>query len=247
MNNAEYQFLAERTKYVNLDFMNYGYKDDSGFPIKNYKDKIWEYSLGLYLNLLRGFDLSDMDVLEIGSGRGGGTDAIRRYLNPKSIIGIDLNENNVGLASNKFIEGQYQVGDATGLQFKDNSFDMVVNVESSHCYCDIDKFFKEVKRILKPMGLFLYTDFRNKDDVDSIKDSLNESGLKIIKYEDITNNVVRSLSSDNERKDKLLDEITDDPIEKNIFAGLYAMKGTPMHRSFVYGDVIYYSMVMRNE
>ena len=41
-------------------------------------------------------------------------------------------------------------GDAEKLPFEDHMFDTVINVESSHCYGNMDAFVKEVARVLKP-------------------------------------------------------------------------------------------------
>ena len=37
--------------------------------------------------------LNGLNVLEVGSGRGGGLNYISRYLNPSSCIGVDYSEN----------------------------------------------------------------------------------------------------------------------------------------------------------
>lgn len=40
------------------------------------------------------------------------------------------------------------------------SADIVINVESSHCYGNFEKFTESVKKILKDDGSFVLTDFR---------------------------------------------------------------------------------------
>ena len=44
----------------------------------------------------------------------------------------------------------FQVGDAERLPFGDGTFDVVLNVESSHCYGRFDLFLGEVRRVLRP-------------------------------------------------------------------------------------------------
>ncbi len=48
---------------------------------------------------MKGFNtvknLKDLEILEVGSGRGGGLNYISNYLNPKICYGIDFSENQV--------------------------------------------------------------------------------------------------------------------------------------------------------
>ena len=65
---------------------------------------------------------------------------------PKGIShAISLCKNNYNLNNLNFI-----IGDSANLPFDDNSVDVVVNVESSHCYPSIPDFISEVCRVLKP-------------------------------------------------------------------------------------------------
>jgi SAM-dependent methyltransferase len=49
-------------------------------------------------------------------------------------------------------------GDAEDLPFSDNEFDIVINVESSHNYPNLRRFFEEVARVLRPGGFFSHAD-----------------------------------------------------------------------------------------
>ena len=44
----------------------------------------------------------------------------------------------------------FVTGNAQELPFEDQSFDAIVNVESSRSYNDIDAFISEVHRVLRP-------------------------------------------------------------------------------------------------
>ena len=74
-------------------------------------------------------------------------------------------------------------------------FDLVIDVESSIFYPDKDAFLREVARVLKDDGLFLFgfTNLRHK--VYQIE-SLIAQYFEIVKEEDITSNVCRSLDLD---------------------------------------------------
>ncbi|GIT56929.1 MAG: hypothetical protein Ct9H300mP18_03580 [Candidatus Neomarinimicrobiota bacterium] len=47
----------------------------------------------MYHHTVEKLAVQDKTVLEVGSGRGGGTSYIARYLNPKKITGIDYSKN----------------------------------------------------------------------------------------------------------------------------------------------------------
>lgn len=91
-------------------------------------------------------------------------------------------------------------GDAESLSFDPGRFDVVINIESSHCYGSMETFLANVRRVLRYGGCFLYADFRNKNDVAVLQRQMERSGMKILKREDITPNVVRSLDLDNANK-----------------------------------------------
>ena len=55
--------------------------------------------------------------------------------------------------------------DSEDLPFPDDSFDAVINIESSHTYPNFSRFLAEVARVLRPGGHFLYTDVRNTPDI----------------------------------------------------------------------------------
>ena len=96
-------------------------------------------------------------------------------------------------------------GDAQKLSFlKDNSFDAILNVESSHRYSNMDIFLNEVHRLLRPGGYFLFTDFRWDWEKPELKQQLADSGLRILKEDMITNHVVDALEADDARKRTLV-------------------------------------------
>jgi len=177
-------------------------------------------------------DLKNKDVLEVGSGRGGGSNFIKKYYQPNTIIGVDFSSRNVKVSNNSFhMDGLvFQKGNAESLPFDDNSFDVVVNVESSHCYGSVTTFYKEVKRVLKPDGFFFYTDFFEAHKIETLLHDLEQSGLSIIDIDNITQNVLESMKLRNDIKlalnskvNKLLHNYSLDVLgaeESPIFIGL---------------------------
>ena len=159
-----YNVFARNAKNTNLKLMNYGYHSPSLELKLNEEDEIERYPIQLYSFIANQAEIIDKNILEIGSGRGGGASWIAKSLHPSSLIGVDFSSEAVSLCHNwynhqknlRFIEGN-----AENLPFKNSSFDVVYNVESSHCYGNMSKFVEEVFRVLREGGSFYWTDFRD--------------------------------------------------------------------------------------
>ncbi len=79
------------------------------------------------------------------------------------------------------------------MDLKNGSFDIVLNIEASHCYGDMSQFLAEVARVLRPGGLFLFADLRRRREARELHDQMLESGLELIVRESITSNVLHAL------------------------------------------------------
>jgi ubiquinone/menaquinone biosynthesis C-methylase UbiE len=163
------------------------------------------------------------------------------------VVGVDFSKRAVAFCNKRysFVEGlSFVAGDAECLPFRDNSFDVVVNVESSHCYGSINAFLMQVKRVLRQGGYFLYADFRDKDEIDSLRRELRHSGMTLIKETNITTNVIEALNLDNERKLVLIQEA----VHKMLlgpFQEFAGVRGSMMYEGFQTGEVIYSSFVLQ--
>ncbi|MFD1045581.1 methyltransferase domain-containing protein, partial [Kibdelosporangium lantanae] len=114
-------------------------------------------------------DFQDKHVLEVGSGVGGGLNFLSRLVGGATFTGVDLSPGAVDRANGSFSRGdrlRFVCGDAESLPFEDDSFDVVINVESSHNYPNLPGFFSEVARVLRPGGhlsvVDIFTDYRTK-------------------------------------------------------------------------------------
>jgi len=103
-----------------------------------------------------GLDLYNKDVLEIGCGSGYGAYLLNQ-LAPKSYLGLDVMEEQIALAKNKYPQFQVIVQGAEDLsQFADASKDTVIIFGVLHHIPDWRKAIDEIIRVLKPNGsLFL--------------------------------------------------------------------------------------------
>ena len=132
------------------------------------------------------------------------------------------------------------------MPFKDESFDIVLNVESSHCYPNVEKFLSEVKRVLRPGGRFLYCDLRLGGTLSNLERQLAESGLKKIRQNDIAPNIVEALNRINDRKEKAIEQNVPWYV-RSAFRDFAAAKGTIAYEAFRTGSGSYISCIMEKE
>lgn len=189
-------------------FLNFGYLAD-GQPrsarIELPPDWPNRHRIDLVLELIGGCDLNDCDILDVGCGRGGTISIIDRFFTAGEIWGIDLSTNAVTFCQHRLgsPDIHFVNGESERLPFLDRFFDVVTNVESSCLYPDIYAFYREVHRVLGPGGRFLYTDLMPVEHMGDYMSYLRGLGLRLVRDQDITPNVLRSLDSDAERRCKV--------------------------------------------
>jgi ubiquinone/menaquinone biosynthesis C-methylase UbiE len=238
-----YEAMAARFTLPEWTFMNYGYLPDPETPSLDLDDadENDRNLIALYNHVANAGDLGQKNVLEVGSGRGGGASFVARYLKPEKMTGIDISESAVAFCKATHLTEalDFQQGDAEAIPFAEAEFDAVLNVESSHCYGSQDAFISEVFRVLKPGGSFLYADFRPTGEVDAIAERIARTGFIIHEKEDITQNVLSALEADSATKEKLIHEIADSSLQQTlrIFA---ATSGTKLYKEFQAGALYYF-------
>lgn len=146
-------------------------------------------------------------LLEISCGRGGGLDHLVKLCKYQvDAVGLDFSMNAVTFCKARYVgpdDPLFVRGDALHLPFNDGIFDIVVNVEASSAYGDEGAFFREVHRILRPNGRFLYADSRSRRRLSSVEQLLHESGFAG-RFIDVTKNVVSACELDSARRLSLI-------------------------------------------
>jgi ubiquinone/menaquinone biosynthesis C-methylase UbiE len=244
-----YELLAKQIPAADWQFMNYGYVPNSGErPLDFEIVPLQQYSLQMYHYLALKAKVEGMRVLEVGSGRGGGANHIAGTLKPASYTGMDLAQNAVNLANKlhdlpnlKFIQGS-----AEAIPLDSNTMDVVINVESCHAYGSVPKFLSEVKRVLKPGGHLLLVDFRKTCDLEAFKTEMKNCGLRIIEQEDISDNVVRAIETEDDAKRKRIESLIPEKWQ-NLFLEFAGVVGSRIHTTLKDKTRFYYRYVLVKE
>ncbi len=238
-----YPFITRRMGSDPVTFLNYGFWPPEGETVAlQPEDEINRAAIQLYHHVASGDNLAGKNVLEVSCGHGGGASFVKRYHKPKTYTALDLNPEAIE-HNRKAHDGlgiDFRTGNAQALEFPDNHFDAVINVEASHCYPRQDEFFKSVYRVLRRGGKFLYADFRTEATEPHVPRDLLAAGFTIDSHEDITPHVLRSLTRNSARYLELARKFAPWillPYMK-MFAGV---KGSFVYNRFVNREYLYYS------
>jgi ubiquinone/menaquinone biosynthesis C-methylase UbiE len=221
-------------------FLNIGYEEDPPMAVPLAEsDEPNRFYIQLYHRTATQADLSGKRVLEVGCGHGGGASYLTRTLRPAAYTGLDLNRAAIAFCRkrHKLPNVDFVLGDAEKLPFPDQSFDAVVNVESSAAYPHFSRFLAEVVRVLRPGGHFLYTDLRPVSSIAEWEAALAGAPMRMLSHDDINAQVVRGLEKNSQRMVELIGRM---PIGLRSIGREYAgMKGTGFYRAMQSGKYPY--------
>ena len=234
-----YNILSLFWRDADWRFMNYGYlPEGEPFPLKP-EDEPERVFIGLYHQAVAGLPLEGKRVLEVGSGRGGGSRYIARYYAPAAVTGMDYSPETVRRARRLNADTQmltFENGDAESMPFADGSFDIVINIESSHCYGDVPAFSREVARVLKPGGWFTFADMRPKSQLGGLDAQLGAPGLELVKHHNITPRVIAALDAAETRKSE---RIGKSRLLRRFMSEFSGLKGSVLYKGLKGGSVVY--------
>lgn len=240
-----YQRMARSQTDPNFRFMNYGFTDDSDLELSK-GDEPDRLFIQLYNMNVRDVEMEGKEVLEIGSGRGGGASWIARTYKPKSLLAVDYSAEAVALSQGWFTDQdnlEFKEGNAQDLPLPDESFDIAYNVESSHCYANIPDFLSEVFRVLRPGGEFCWTDMRDSRTMEKMHDQFLMTGFSIESRTDVTKNVVDALDLIDEGRREMIRQSSPASLRKS-FETFGGVPGTPVYEALKSGKIQYFRYLL---
>lgn len=204
-------------------FLNYGYVADGGqeFAAVSLPEQyINKNSVKLVLEVIQDCPVEGKRVLDVGCGRGGTVHVFKTFFNPARVAGLDLSSTAIEFCrqAHKDPRVSFHQGDAENLPFEDASFDIVTNLESSHSYPHIHRFYSEVHRVLAPGGHFLYTDALTPPQITDALAYLQHIGFELERDRDITNNVLLSCDEVAASRVQAFDSRNDSEMINNFLA-----------------------------
>jgi SAM-dependent methyltransferase len=239
-----YPFFTRRIREQHIDFLNYSFASEfESRPVLQPLDEPNRPNLQLYCHVTAGAQWSNAQVLEVSSGHGGAASFFSRTYQPARYVGLDLNPEAL-----RYCQQRHEVpglsfirGNALALPFPDQSFDLVLNVEASHCYPDFAKFLQEVARVLKPGGTFYYADLRPTDEVERwIKDLTEVPGLRLERMQLINAEVLAGMRLNTPRYNAMVQRAFPSFLQSLTldFAGV---EGSRLYRELAAGNLSYRS------
>ncbi len=238
-----YQIVSRKYTAEDFRYMNYGYAPlDPAEPRLQLEaaDEKDRACIQLYDQVASTVPLAGKRVLEVGSGRGGGADYIARTHKPARMVGVDYSSTAVELCAKTYSTPnlQFKQGDAENLPLAEGEFDVVINVESSHCYGSMANFAAQVFRVLAPGGHFVWTDFRTKAEIETAVNAVLGAGFTLVSRRVISPNVVEALEMVGEAKAKFIAARVPRFLRSKFeqFAG---SPGSIVHTQFKSGEGIY--------
>ena len=227
---------------------NYGFAPATGDHPERFQHQMYRELLER-LKTNRTLD-KRLKLLEVSCGRGGGLAAfVKEAPDEFDVTGLDVAPSAIAFCRRTYGENEHRhfvAGSALSLPFPDAAFDVVLNVEASNDYGDRRQFFREVARVLKPDGIFLYTDSFRSARVDEVHRDLAEAGLKA-EFDDITKNVLEACRLDTPRRREVLRRHA--PLAGRLFfrrqlSNYAGLAGSRKYRAFAEGRRSYLMSVV---
>ena len=240
-----YNLLARKDADLLLASMNYGYMDHSKNPMQAPSIKP---QLALYDHVLAQVPVEDKIIVEVGAGRGGGATYLSDQYQPALYLGIDIayeaSVNSVATGDRNRLH--FITGDALSLPIQPGTADIVINVESSHCYGDLEQFIKQVSMMLSDDGYFCYCDLMPLNRQELLQKYFLDNGMEVLETRNITKNVMLSLDScTQDHANKIQNNVP--WYLRKAFADFVGIKDTGVYNLFKTGKYEYFSFLVKKK
>ena len=178
-------------------FLNFGYVANENprlSPIQLPRYCLNRNSVQLALEVIADVQLSGRTVVDVGCGRGGTIAAMKTYFSPGLVVGVDFSRSAIAFCrrTHRFERTRFVEGNAQELPLGNARFCVLTSIESACGYSDIERFFGEALRVLRPGGLFLYADVVPRKGLTERRQLLTDIGFVVESERDITSNVILS-------------------------------------------------------
>jgi len=240
--NKWYNLLARNDSQGLLASMNYGYIENTTVSAtENIRPQLM-----LYERVLGNTNINNKRVIEIGSGRGAGAAFLAEKFKPELYIGMDLaiNASLNSITTDNVNCLRFVSGDALAIPIKKKSIDIVINIESSHCYGNLAEFIKQVSDLLVRDGYFCYCDLMPASQIKQLQQYFESNQMAVIESENITENILASLdSTSTENSGKIRANIP--WYLRKAFSDFAGIQNTSVYNLFKSGKLVYYLFLVK--
>jgi SAM-dependent methyltransferase len=139
--------------------------------------------------ILKGIDLADKAVLDIGCGTGGVEMVMARELDVGHVLGIDIEPQLIEICNQRITDAELEhkaevrLVEPGPLDFADNSFDLIFSKDSLVHIPDKAAIFEEIFRVLKPGGIFAASDWLVSDNADNFPEMATYREVANLEFE----------------------------------------------------------------
>lgn len=146
-------------------------------------------------------------ILDVGCGLGSTTNLIAQNFKNAEIIGINISEKQIAVAKDIYPDLDFQVMDATNLEFQDESYDLIISIEAAFHFNTRKDFLQQAFRVLRTGGQLIFTDmlFHNTNwvgnwsvpeanlvtDITLYNEMCQNVGFKLLSLQNIKNTTIK--------------------------------------------------------